>query len=418
MTYSNQVVLSIANSDYLYQAFEQAFKKHLASVPISNNLDVVNDNTGTNDKNTRIFHYGDYEQLNVDKVMIDPNYFVCSYIYRKALIRKHYLAHTIHSYVVKHPDSILSRAFPETYQIEVDYAEFLDDALDECYELRDEINSGKKTWILKPSMSDKGQGIRVFKTLDQLQAIFDSFENEEPLTDDEAEDGQTEGITLSTGVITSQLRHFVVQEYLTNPLLLKAYNNRKFHIRCYVLCSGALKVYVYKRMLALFAANPYNKAAIDDLESQFNNLNLNEHLTNTCLQGDKAIFNNSVSEFAKLEGLSYEGKEKILNQIYDIVKELYCAGLNVDRFNFQPLSNALEFYGLDFLVDENHNVTLLEVNAYPDFKQTGKDLKSLVYELIDGTVNKVVSPFFGQETKSDEFLENLVQVLDQQVNGF
>lgn len=96
--------------------------------------------------------------------------------------------------------------------MEVDYAEFLDDSLDDAYELRDEINKEEKLWILKPSMSDKGQGIRIFKTLDQLQEIFNSFEeNDENEEDEEGVDEE------DNGIILSQLRHFIVQEYKSNP---------------------------------------------------------------------------------------------------------------------------------------------------------------------------------------------------------
>ena len=43
--------------------------------------------------------------------------------------------------------------------------------------------------------------------------------------------------------------------------------------------------------------------------------------------------------------------------------------------NFQPINNAIEIFGVDFLVNSDFSVNLLEVNSYPDFKQTGDDLK-------------------------------------------
>lgn len=398
-------VISIDKSEYLHDALVESLERNLMDLKISSDVELITSKPHCD----KIFQYGDYEQLNFDQVMVDSNYLICSYVYRKSLIRKHYLAHTIHSYVVKHPDSILVSAFPETFQIEVDYAEFLDDALDECYELRDEIEKKEKTWILKPSMSDKGQGIRVFKTLDQLQEVFDSFEEDE---DDEEEDGENEE---STGIITSQLRHFVVQEYLPSPLLLPEYGNRKFHIRTYVLASGSLKVYVFKRMLTLFAGVKYNKEILVRLEEEFAALDMNEHLTNTCIQGPKAEENNSVVEFAQLKGLDSSMRQKITEQIFEIVGDLFKAAISVDRFNFQPLENAFEFYGLDFLVDENGNVSVLEVNAYPDFKQTGNNLKSLVYELVEETVKKVVVPFYKGTQPTESPM--LINVLDEKLNG-
>jgi tubulin--tyrosine ligase len=52
-------------------------------------------------------------------------------------------------------------------------------------------------------MADRGMGIRLFHTKEDLQQIFESFE--EDSDDDERTDGS------ATNVVTSQLRHFVIQ---------------------------------------------------------------------------------------------------------------------------------------------------------------------------------------------------------------
>ncbi len=54
-------------------------------------------------------------------------------------------------------------------------------------------------------MADRGMGIRLFYTKDGLQKIFESFE-----VDSDDEETEDEGGDAS-GVITSQLRHFVIQ---------------------------------------------------------------------------------------------------------------------------------------------------------------------------------------------------------------
>lgn len=97
-------------------------QKHLpASTRIVNN---TKDLTPEELAHSKIFQYAEYEDLDFDRLNSDPKYLACSFVYRKGLIRKHYLANTIALYTAKNPDSILKRAFPESFNIEVDYAEF------------------------------------------------------------------------------------------------------------------------------------------------------------------------------------------------------------------------------------------------------------------------------------------------------
>jgi tubulin--tyrosine ligase len=129
-----------------------------------------------------------------------------SYTIRKALIRKHYLAHAIRSYLSKHPNSFLATAVPRTWELEISFADELDEKWgDELWDLGEELVDPMKWWILKPGMADRGNGIRMFNSKYALQRIFEQFEeNEEEEQDDEEE-------TTTTAVVTSQLRHFVIQ---------------------------------------------------------------------------------------------------------------------------------------------------------------------------------------------------------------
>lgn len=387
----NTLLITIPKESYIYNPITEPFKK--LGYKITSDKSIINSNIST-----PIFHYGEYEDIDLDSIS-NENYFIPSYIYRKALIRKHYLANTVHHYVTKNPKSILKSAVPESYQLEVDYAEFLDDSLDDAYELRDEINKEAKLWILKPSMSDKGQGIRIFKTLDQLQEIFNSFEeNDENEEDEEGVDEE------DNGIILSQLRHFIVQEYKSNPLLLSKYDHKKFHLRTYVVCVGDLKVFVYKNILTLFAGEPYKLPGDEDEV-----VSLAGHLTNTCLQENEDPL---VVPFWKLQGLADNDKNIVFEQICDITKELFKAATSVDKMNFQPINNAIEIFGVDFLVNSDFSVNLLEVNSYPDFKQTGDDLKEIIYELFARVATELVDPMInGNSLLVKNEASNLIEVL-------
>src|ERR1700761_513133 len=171
------------------------------------------------DPNVPLLQILQYESLAFDLALQKPDQvLINAYIIRKALIRKHFLAATIAHWIKKRPDSILARNVKPAYEFELDYAEFLDEALTEAYEMRDSLNRNAKLspdqrewWILKPSMSDRGQGIRIFSTDEELTAIFeewevveDSDEEVDSNLDDKDDSSQK---AHSSHVITSQLRH-------------------------------------------------------------------------------------------------------------------------------------------------------------------------------------------------------------------
>lgn len=325
-----------------------------------------------------------------------------SYMIRKALIRKHYLSTTVDHWIAKNPSSILKQHVKRSEAFEVDFAEFLDDALVEAFDLRESMERNeekpddKEWWILKPGMSDRGQGIRLFSSMDELQAIFDAWEEDQPDTDDEPEaDDDDDG----DGIMTSHLRHFVAQPYIHPPLLVEG-ESRKFHIRTYVMCTGSLNVWVYKHMLALFAGKPYTAPADapEDIES---------FLTNTCLQDSPN--ENTVRRFWDLP-LSKETRDDIFTQICDVTGEVFEAAAKAMPIHFQTLPNAFEVFGLDFLVDAKGTAWLLEVNAFPDFKQTGGDLKDIVSGFWKGVLRHGVAPFFNISPKDQEGAEDMVPV--------
>lgn len=396
---------------------------------------------------TPCLQFVQYESIDWDVLMSNPRALANAYVIRKALIRKHYLSTTIANWITKYPDSALKRGAKPSVEFEVDYAEFLDDALVEAWELKEswarneEIDEDEKEkrewWILKPGMSDRGQGIRLFSSEEELTAIFEEWD---PESDDEEEDEEADarsdaGSDNGNGIITSQLRHFVAQPYIHPPLLLAPPGDpnqlRKFHIRTYVLASGALQVFVYKPMLSLFAARPYSPPwATDFLSSEQGDRDdaMRAHLTNTCIQetgdreGSVGLFwdlpNDIAAQPASSQPTTTEDwKSAVFDQIKSITAATFEAAARGMSIHFQPLPNAFELFGLDFMVgietDGSLNTYLLEVNAFPDFRQTGDELSGMIEGLFEGVVDEAIAPFFGVEKEGKNDREGqMVKVLD------
>lgn len=384
-----------------------------------------------------------YETIDFSHLLGHPSTsFANSYIFRKALIRKHYLAHTVSAWCSKHPINLLRDHVKPTLDFELDYAEFFDEALLEAYELHESFArnaacplKAQEWWILKPGMSDRGQGIRLFSSEAQLRAIFEEWEPDSSDLDSDTESAGAEASQASAanssadGIITSQLRHFIVQPYIHPPLLLPSCQNRKFHLRSYVLALSALRVYVYKDLLALFALLPYTPPSPSSpFDPQI-------HLTNTCLSNTSsppagtvsllsalpssrppspppsppssqdhhhhpAAASTSTSTSTSTSGSDSDWKSRAWTQIAAATAELFLAAARTQSTHFQPLPNAFEVFGLDWLLDAHGHAWLLEVNAFPDFAQSGSDAdgtggKAVVRGVWNAVIGLVVGRFFG-----------------------
>jgi tubulin---tyrosine ligase len=219
--------VSFPDAPLTAQLICSALRSNFPAIPI-----VTSDNppfessevSSSGEEPTLFLQWSTYDSLSHERTHSEPQRVLSSsYTIRKSLIRKHFLHRSLLAYTTKHPDAYLNRsgAVPKTWDIDISWADELDELWsDELWDLGELLDSTDaddlavpRWFILKPSMSDRGMGIRLFESKEALRDIFLGFEeNESDDSDDQIPDSEGDGTEVKdTSVIASQLRHFVIQ---------------------------------------------------------------------------------------------------------------------------------------------------------------------------------------------------------------
>ena len=213
------------------------------------------------------------------------------------------------------------------------------------------LNGYRNIWIMKPSNLSRGRGVTC---VDSLLPIEQSL-----------------SATNDSGLI--------VQKYIENPLIIQ---NRKFDIRQWVLVTSLnpLIIWMWKEPYIRFGAEDYK---MDDLN------NIYSHLTNNSI----AKHSKQYKKEKKFEGdmwtcfdfENYLGSER-WRKIHQKIKNAIICSFYAAHQEIKQRYNSHELYGYDFMIDEDFNVYLIEVNASPalDYstKITERAVKDMVKDLI------------------------------------
>ncbi|CAB5190293.1 unnamed protein product [Rhizophagus irregularis] len=335
---------------------------------------------------SKILFWLEYEDIEFDQVMSNKQtQMINTYCIRKGLIRKANLNYNIQKYISKNPNSILKKSTPETWFFEVIHIDYLDEALEEIFEVVQEckenderIEEEKVKFILKPSLGNKGAEIKIFYSIEQLRNVFEGNKTLDDKEDHEEDEDEEKEVEVEEAEVEIEevdddddesmfhIREWVIQRYISNPLLI---NNRKFHIRSYIL---AISIYEFI-FIKKFNENSFKES------------------------NQVKLFWDLSSE----EGINVNDLEIIFDQIKLILNDCFESVSN-EVIQFMPLENAFELFGFDFLVDQHKNVYFLEANSFPDFKQTGDRLSHVISSLFEGTIKLAVAPFFKDEKISSD----------------
>lgn len=326
----------------------------------------------------------EYEPIEWDDVLKEPFVVTNNLMVRKGFCRKANFAIQMRRHVQKcGPKCPLAAGIPDSAVIDtvpvfhdrpkwLDFAAAMADALSDADDMMSRNrDDGATLWILKPSLANKAAEICIVRSVEEVEAALRTWRD---------------------------IGQWVLQRYVEKPLLVGG--GRKFHLRVYALANGALDAYVFSEALVLMAVEPFAQSANDTSARH-------SHITNTCVGTEhggflEERFVRTLSELPQLlvdEGAVADVAEGA-KRVAALTEGIHASVAHAfDAFyggmhGYQALPNAFELYGLDFLVDTDWQLYLLEANPTPDIKQTGSRLDPVISDLIEGTVRVAVDSRF------------------------
>ena len=214
-----------------------------------------------------------------------------SFLVRKGLSRKAQLSLQLRRFVSKHPTSPLKSAVPTTLILETwnafeemkldfgggTFASFEGDSMIMSAPLRQRLDwclsDAKATveedpctrgwcWILKSSVTNKGADIAI---ISEWEHVLDAMEEAPHIREWVLQRYIDKPLLVSVDRQQQRRRKQKLLQLQQNSLPLPRRVGHKFHLRVYVLCVGALRVFVFDQILLLIAAHrsDWNKLLSD-----------------------------------------------------------------------------------------------------------------------------------------------------------
>nr|XP_013112228.1 unnamed protein product [Stomoxys calcitrans] len=197
----------------------------------------------------------------------------------------------------------------------------------------------KNLWILKPGYKSRGIGIVIRSSLDEI-------------------------LNWSSAHTDS---HYIVQKYLERPLLIY---QTKFDIRQYMLISireSTVQIWLYRDCYLRFSSQQF---CLDDLRECV-------HLTNNSVQKK---YKTNTTRDPRLPKSNmwcldqFKVYMKTQNVVADVWQARVYAGFRENLIAVVLASldrtilceNCFQLYGCDFMLDEEYNPILIEINSSPD----------------------------------------------------
>ncbi|KAK9888858.1 hypothetical protein WA026_001079 [Henosepilachna vigintioctopunctata] len=228
-------------------------------------------------------------------------------------------------------------------------------------------------WILKPAVGSQGKGIHICRT---LQYILKTVKNNNNIK-------------------------YIAQKYIERPLLIF---NTKFDIRQWFLISSALPltIWMYKECYLRFSSQTYNLRKLHE----------SIHLTNNSVQQryqntsrDLTLPNYNMWDSQQFKNyLSNIGFPEVYHEVtYKGMKECIIGAVLIHQDKIDKRKNSFELYGADFMLTEDFQPWLIEINSSPALYASTPVTSRMCPQVLEDTIKVVVDYATNPKAKTGNF---------------
>ena len=268
-------------------------------------------------------------------------------------------------------------------------------------ELPDTHSSGKNMWLIKAINLNRGMCIKIVNSYKKLIYILNRFKegvnydfttkNIEDIDNKLNSKENKKEFFNNLKAPIYYCEKVIIQKYIERPLL---YKGRKCDMRIWVLVTHNMKVYFFKEGHLKTCSIPYEIESKDSYT----------HITNYSFQKYNEYFQkyekgNEVPfyEFQKFINEEYPEKNYKLNiNLYSQIKEIISISMKSvkDKLNKNCNAHQFEIFGYDFMLDENFNLFLIEVNTNPGLEESSPWIEIIVPRMLDDALRLTIDQLF------------------------
>ena len=197
-----------------------------------------------------------------------------------------------------------------------------------------------------------------------------------------------------------QSKKILLQKYIEKPLL---YRGRKFDVRIWVLLSHNMKVYIFKE------GHLKATSSLFSLEDK----NFFVHLTNYSVQkystdfgkveiGNEISFDSFQQSLKEEYNLDIDDIRKFFMDKFKKIVEVSMKAVK-KSININLRIGSFEIFGYDFMIDEELNPYLIEINTNPGLEISSPLISKLIPRMIDDALRLTVDEVFGTIYSADRY---------------